>query len=61
MKILIVHDWAIVRSGIKQVQADEFGPQELRKGRACRPGLRWLQGHGIFSPPKKSSWSCSAC
>jgi hypothetical protein len=32
MKILIVHDWAIVGSGIKQVLADEFGPQQITEG-----------------------------
>jgi hypothetical protein len=48
MKILIVHDWAIVGSGIKQVLADEFGPQEITEGRPCRTGLSLAAFHFLL-------------
>lgn len=31
MKILIAHDWAVVRAGISQILEDEFGPLEITR------------------------------
>lgn len=45
MRILIVHDWAIVGSGIKQVLADEFGPQEIAEGASVPDGFEPLGFH----------------
>ena len=52
MKILIVHDWAICRSGIKQILGDEFGPQDVTEGTPMQ-----LRGHGIL---RRSAWVCEA-
>ena len=44
MKILIVHDWAIVRSGIKQVLADEFDPWEITERASVPDGFDMAPG-----------------
>jgi hypothetical protein len=56
MKVLIPHDWAIFRSGIKQILADEFVPQEVMEGAPVPEGFdmgsgRWdlaLVGVGVL-------------
>jgi DNA-binding NarL/FixJ family response regulator len=44
MKILIVHDWAIVRSGNKQVLADEFDPWEITERASVPDGFDMASG-----------------
>ena len=44
MKILIVHDCAIVRSGIKQVLTNEFGPQEITERASVPDGFDMASG-----------------
>ena len=44
MKILIVHDWAIGRSGIKQVLADEFDPWEIADRASVPDGFDMASG-----------------
>lgn len=59
MKILIAHNWAIVRAGIRQILWDEFGPLEVMQAPAAPEDFDFAAGPwdisfvGVDDPDRK--------